>query len=516
MNRRIALLAFAALALITSACASTIPGRALPAGTAAGYGQGPVIPETAADWAVSALDPCALLQGSPVAAGGAPFPTKPHNCAIDFTARNGKLDRLVVRVGTTFRTGDRARALRTAVGGLVAYQSRDKEEKSYKPSVCLVDIPISATRSIQVDTNSLGGSVDASCAATRAAAEPIAAKLAGPGPLARTSPPTSLARWDACVLLEKALGFQADRGVLGSEGADTCDAGPVGGEPQVEIETAAAPDIAKPGKGDTTIQLPLGSAVQKPYPSSCEIVSVVGRTPGAPKDAAVQLMTLTQRKSNDLCGDAAKAATKIQTTLQSTPAPTVEAPARLGFGPGVPDDVMPTPCGTFSSSPDTCRAPRPVEVPAGAREVMKAGSSGAIAPDVSCAILQAAAQPVVGDVELAAQGEASCVAMVDGYSIDLGFFNEAAAQEYFDEPEFERQDVQVAGRAGIALPDEGGYQLILPAIGTTAADRGVILVEGRLLIGRGDRTIDRPKDAAKAKALTTKITENAITKYLAR
>ena len=517
MNRRIALFAVAVLALVTSACSSTVTGRALPAGTAAGYGQGPVIPDEPADWAASALDPCTLLRGSSLGAKGDPFPTKPHNCAIDFTTSGGKPDRLVVRVGMAFDTGDRARGLPATVGGLVAFQSRDREEKGYEPSVCLVDIPISATRSIQVVTTSLGGSVEASCAGTRAAAEPIAAKLADPGSLARTSPPMSLDRWDACALLEKALGYQADRSALGSEGADQCKAGPVGSEsPLVEIETTAAPELDEPGKGDTTIQLPLGPAVQKPYGSFCDIETIVGRTPGAPKDAAVQVMTLRQRATNDVCGDAAQAATKIQNTLKSTPAPSVPAPARLGFPPGVPNDVMPTPCGTFSSSPATCRAPRPVEVPAGAREIMKVGSSGAIAPDVSCAIVQAAATPVLGEIELAAQGEASCVAMADGYTVDLGFFDSAAAQEYFDEPEFGRQDAQVAGRAGIALPGDVKYQLVLPAIGTTAADKGVILVEGRLLNNRGDRSIDQPKDSTKVKDLTTRITENAITKFLAR
>lgn len=521
VNRRI-VLTVALVAAVLSGCATTIAGTPQAAGTEAGYGEGPTIPEAPADWAVSALDPCALLQGTPVAAKAPPFASKPHNCAVDYTMADGKPDRLVVRVGIAFDTNDRARAAPTTLGGLLAFQSRDTKGETYRPPVCLIDIPISATRSIQVDTVSLGGDVNAACAAARAAGEPVAAKLASPASLARTTPPTGLPSWHACDLLEKALGYKPDRGGLGSANADECRATEPGGErgkdAEVEIETESGPaEPEKPGRGDTAISLPLGPAIQKPYGTTmCKVVAVVAQIPGAPKETATHVMTVTARKSADLCADAVTAATKIQTTIQSTPASIPQAPTKLGFAPNEPSDTMPVACGLYgNTTADTCREPRPVTLPKGAAEIMRVGSFGPIAPDVNCAMVREAAKPVIGEVQVAASGEAGCIAMSDDFQVDLGLYNKSPAQEYCKDKTLRGAEVQVAGRSGVVcVPGGTTYQLILPAIGTTAADVGVVLVDGKLNNKRGDRTIDRPDNADRVRELTTKIAENVIKQYL--
>lgn len=521
MNRRIVVLVVA-VAAVLSGCATTVTGKPQPAGTDAGYGQAPAIPETSAAWAVGALEPCTLLQGTPVAAKAPPFASKPHNCAVDYTMGDGKPDRLVVRVGMAFDTNDRARAAATTVGGLVAFQARDTKGDSYNPPDCLIDIPISATRSIQVDSMSLGGDVTAACAGTRAAAEPIAAKLATPASLARTTPPLGLPSWNACDLLEKALGYQADRRGLGSDNADECVATEPGAKrfdgPEVDVKTESGPaELDKLSAGETALTLPLGPAVQRPYGKTmCKVVTIVARPAGAPKEVATHVMTVTATRSADLCGAAAAAATKIQTTLQSTQAPAPVAPSKLGFAPSEPSDVMPVACGLYgNTTPDTCREARPVTVPKGASEVMRVGSFGPIAPDVSCAIVREAAKPVLGDVVVAASGEAGCIAMSDDFQVDLGFFGNSPAQEYCKDPSLRRGDVQVAGRSGIVcVPGPMTYDLVLPAIGTGAADVGVVLIDGQLNNKRGDRTIDQPSNAERVRDLTTKIAENTIKLFL--
>lgn len=521
MNRRIVVLAVA-VATLLSGCATTISGTPQPAGTEAGYGQATEVPEAPAEWAIGALEPCALLQGTPVAAATAPFASKPHNCAVDFTKADGKTDRLVVRVGMAFDTNDRARAAPTTIGGLLAFQSRDTKGDSYNPPDCIIDIPISATRSIQVDSTSLGGEVTAACASTRAAAEPIAAKLATPAAIARTTPPLGLASWHACDLLEKALGYFPDRRALGSTSADECVATEPGAErfegAEVEIETESGPDEPQKLSADeTALTLPLGPSVQQPYGKTmCKIVTIVSRTPGAPKNTALQIMTITAKRSPDLCADAAAAATKIHTTVQTVPAKIAAAPAKLGFTPTEQSDVMPVPCGLYGGmTPDTCREARPVTVPKGAAEVMRVGSFGPIAPDVNCAILREVAKPVIGEVIVAASGEAGCIAMSDDFQIDLGFYGNSPAQEYCKDPTLRRGDVQVAGRSGIVcVPGGSTYDLVLPAIGTAAADVGVLLVDGKLNNKRGDRTIDQPNNADRVRDVTTKIAESVITQYL--
>lgn len=512
MNNRIALVAVAAAAaVLMSGCATVVAGTAAPAGAGSGAGQAPVIPEEPADWTIAAVDPCTLLQGVPVAAKAPPFLSKPHNCAIDYTTPAGRPDRVVVRVGTVFDTHGRAHNLPITLAGRIAYQARDPENRTYDPATCEIDIPLSATRSIQVVTDAAPGDAAAGCAPTRAFAEPVAAKLADPAAIARTAPASGLVAWQACDLLEKSLdNVVADRRSLGTEGPDSCKA-TVRGErdkaPEIDIDATGGPaQLDPPGRGDTLVQLPNGPALQQPYGSSmCKVVTVMPGTPGAPKQSAGHVLTITSHNSPDLCGAAVAAANKLVTTLQGPPPPAGPAPATLGFTPGQTDDVMPAPCGLYgNTTPDTCRAVQHVDVPKGAQAVLQAGT-GPTGADVACAVVQQAAAPVIGEISAAAEGKTGCTAMSNTFSIEFAFYDHYSGRD-------DCAPVTVAGQQAVSCDANGAtYQLLLPMGGGKA---GAVFIQGELITPRGDISLDMPRDAEKVRDLTTKVATAVVQQFL--
>lgn len=518
MKRTARLALLAATAIVTAACTVAVDGTPTLAGKASGYGSAPAISEAPATWAASALDPCALLADAPVEAAGPAFATRPHNCALDYTLPNGRRDRIVVRVATLFRTTDRARAVPTTVGGLSAYQARETEGGDHAPPVCRVDIPISATRSIQVETLSSGGDVEPACAGARAAAEPVAAKLASPAALTRTSPPTSLGRWHACELLRVAIGQRSEGQQVVSPDADECLVAPANGGsgPATQVRTTGGPDrLEEPGPDDTVITLPKGEGLQSKHASSCRVTFIAERPPNAPAEYAAHIVEVTQRDTPDPCADAVAAATKIQNAL-AEPAPQPPTPPeRLGFPAGQADDVMPVACGVYgNTTPDTCREARAAAVPPGAAAVLRAGSFGPNAPDVACSVLREAAAPVIGRVALAAIGESGCVGLSDdGYAVRLSFYDSAPVASYCTD--LAHEPVEVAGRTGrVCAPSASSYNLVLPAVGTVPDVPGVLLVDGLLNHPRGTLSTSPPADAARVRNLTTQIAENAITRFL--
>lgn len=514
----IALLVVAAV--VTTACTRALDGTPLPAGRAAGYGYGsaPQISEAPATWAASALDPCLLVADAPVEATRPAFATRPHNCALDYNRPNGRADRIVVRVATSFRTTDRAAAVPTTVGGLSAYQARETEGGEHNPPVCRIDIPISATRSIQVETLSSGGDVEPACAEARAAAEPVAAKLANPAALARTSPPTAVGRWHACDLLQVAIGQKREGQQVASSDADQCLVAPANGEPGpgTEVRITGGPDrLEEPGPGDSHINLPMGQALQSSHGSSCRVTFIAERPPNAPSEYAALLMEITQRDTPDPCAGAVEAATKIQNALREPAPQPPAAPERLGFPAGSPDDVMPVACGVYgNTTPETCREPRTAAVPPGATAVLRAGSFGPNAPDVSCSVLREAAAPVIGRVALAAIGESGCVGLAeDGFAVRLSFFDSAPVEAYCTD--LEHQPVEIARRTGrVCNPSPSTYNLVLPAVGTVPDVPGVLLIDGLLKHPRGTLSDKPPADEARVRDLTTQIAETAINRFL--
>ncbi|WP_214407097.1 hypothetical protein [Pseudonocardia lacus] len=528
--RRALALAVVALSVLAG-CTNAVPGRAHPIGAtplddagAAPAAGPPAIPEEPAVWAVAALDPCALLRGAPVSGPGEPYLTRPHNCGLDYTHSDGDTDRLVVRVGTSFETTDRAAMLPIEVGGRIAYWAQDTEESSVQSPSCQVDIPISATRSIQVLARSSGGPLEQSCAATGEAAGAVAAALDDPAALAGIASPLFAGR-SACDLLDGALDLTVLRTGLNAPTADECSAAdvaegqfPSGAETEVEMTTGTEPDEPLEPFGDEEIvTLPLGPALKVPYGTFCRLRFVAERQPGAPAEAATQTVELTARNSPDPCATVVDAGTKVQQVLQ-TPAPTPPpAPERLGFAPGTPDDVMPVACGAFGNTdPTTCRAPRPAQPPTGAAALIDS-LGGPDSADASCEILRAVADGVLDDLELAAAEPASCIGLTgDGYVIDLGLHADDPASDYcvpFGAP---YEEVRIAGRPGIrCYPGPSTYNLTLPALGPDPGVPGVLLVDASLRPPRGDITLAlEPGDEARISELTTRIATAVVERYL--
>ncbi|MEJ3656406.1 hypothetical protein WEH80_25890 [Actinomycetes bacterium KLBMP 9759] len=520
MKRRTALLAAVLAALVTAGCTTSIAGSPTAATSGAGTA-GPSIPEAGADWAVSALDPCALLADTPVDTTGSPFATKPHNCGVEYTLPSGEKDRLVVRVGIAFTTADRARSSPTTISGLRAYQIRDTEVDSYRPPQCVIDIPISATRSVQLEALSLGGELEAACSNARRAAEPVAAKLADPGRLTRNDAPTSLGRWHACDLLETATGLYAERDALGSSSADECSAVAETGpdSPNTDIETTTGPaELEQPAADDRLVTLPRGPGLLKSYGTFCTLTFVAEQLPGAPTAYAAQITTLKARGAQDNCGAATDAGTAIQNTL-AKPAPAPPAPpTKLGFAEGQTDDIAPVACGRIGNAASVnCREAQPVDVPKGARALLALDSKDPATANVTCTILKTVAESVIGPTDVAAFGDGSCIAADDsGFSATLGFWAADPAAGYCTGFDLEKQDIRIANRPGIrCAPSAATFNTIMPALGADPAAPGVVLVDGTIDHPRGARNTDRAAtDDTRVSELTTKIVEGVITQYL--
>jgi hypothetical protein len=538
-----------------AACTIAIDGQAGRVGTSLGLPPVPEIPEEPAQWAMSALDPCALTRDLPLDTAQGFFTIRPHSCAADYapagatgwlvgtrddliyTRVGGEIvqaPRLVVRVGAAFDISDRSKMIKMDFGGRIAYQAYGEHLPA--PEInsldwrCRIDIPISADRSIQIVSSAVeGGDLNAACAVPRTVAETVAAKLMSPATSARTSP-TGLGRWTACDLLEHATGYVAgDRDSSPDRTVDTCAAdAPGAGDsaPTLEIDTNAGRFFG-PSKiiSETAVDLPFGRpAVQKTSNAGhCQLTFVAELQPDAPENYDQVVMKLQVSGSRgDPCAEAVDAATKIHNTY-SAPAPQPPpAPEHLGFAVGEPDAEMPAACGVFTGpTPESCRIPLPIPVPTTAQEVLRAAGRTTLAQDVSCAILRDAAAPVVGDaIELAASINVTgggCIGLTnDAYAVYLGFFEAAAAGEYCLGSE--KQEVQIAGRPAIQCsPNSGTFHLYLP-VTTNPAELGVVLVEARLVAPRGDMSwVPGDSDpAAEARMAdgTTRIAENVINQRL--
>ncbi|GAA5131084.1 hypothetical protein [Pseudonocardia adelaidensis] len=168
----------------------------------------------------------------------------------------------------------------------------------------------------------------------------------------------------------------------------------------------------------------------------------------------------------DPCAGAADAAAKIHEAFTGPPPEPAPPPPHLGFAVGEPDAEMPAACGAFSNTvPETCRAPLSVPVPATAPDVLRASES-LFAADMTCAVLHDAATPVLGDaIEVAAQmnaGGVGCIGLTnDAHLVYLGFFSHATAGEYCRD--FEKNEVQIAGRTVTQCSGRGTFNLYLPA-----------------------------------------------------
>lgn len=538
-----------ACAVALAACTTTVGGEAGRLGTSLGLPPVPAIPDEPAEWAVSALDPCALLQDAPLNMARPAYPVRPHSCAVDFAPEGVTqwwtssaddtllftkigadfvdLDRLVVHVGAGFSGPDRATMVEAEIGGRTAYQAYGKHfpapEMRTPAALCRIDFPISADRSIQIVSSAPPDrDLDTACAAPRAVAATVATKLGSPAASVRATP-----RWTACDLLVQA-GYVPRNDVELT--TDTCSSRATDADrravPRLEIDTIAGRGSVEPApfSSETRVDLPFGAAVQnKAGTDQCTLEFVAEPQPDAPPQFAAQIMSVRLAgSSGEPCTGAAEAAAKIHTML-SGPAPEPPPPPpHLGFAAGEPDAEMPAACGAYSNTvPETCRAPMPAPVPATAPEVLRA-SETLFAADMTCAVLRVAATPLMGDaIDVAARmnsGGGGCIGLTDdAYAVYLGFFPHATAGEYCRD--FEKEEVRIAGRTVTRCSGRGTFNLYLPAAPDPAVP-GVALLEARLVAPRGDMSWSSgdtdPAAVARMTDGTTRIAENVINQALSR
>ncbi|WP_344871176.1 hypothetical protein [Allokutzneria multivorans] len=490
-----AVLALALLAL--TGCTSTVAGEpAAPEGVSAG------IPETPAMWASTQIDPCKLLAAQP----GTAFSVKPHSCAVE---ADGAKSRIVARVGTAFDHSWRKRSAPVTVGGLTAYQRIDASKSTFDDTSCKVDIPLSATVSVQLEARASDAAVESGCASARAAATSAAGLLAKPEGLTRVMQNT-LGHWDLCDLLTSALGEQASR----EEPAlnrDSCKTEGISSS-QVSLEATTGTDPVSDARanpqGATFVQLQGTEATQLISGLTCVLEWTQERSPVERPGYEVQRMRLAAEQ----CPRSVEAANKIRLKLAGkAPAPPAR-PAKLGFPEGTPDESSDRACQVLTYvEPGDCRAAKGIAAPKGIEANMTA-ARGAESSDVACALLGPALREVTGQEPVLASKGKSCVGRPKDFTLDVQLvvdadssLNEACTMG------LARQTVSLSGKPSVSCgPSESSLMLTAGVRGSAEA-KGTVGVYGTLDAPRGI-SAEQPKDAERLKAVE-RIAELVITRH---
>ncbi|GAA5152966.1 hypothetical protein GCM10023321_22470 [Pseudonocardia eucalypti] len=418
------------------------------------------IPEQPADWALAEFDPCAPLHGEP----GSVRLSRPHTCELERPA-----GRLTVRVAAPFGTATRLASAPVAVAGLVGYQRRF----GGRPS-CRVDLPISATRAIEMAAPDPTGG----CAEARALAERAARMMRRPATASRRGPADGLARRTACDLLRTVPGVEVWEPTGGREdepaGADSC-AGKLAdqlGYLSLETSYAPAPDTAERlGEGDPSCTVADGG-----------VVLTIG---------------------NGGCEEARRAMDHVRRALFQPAPPAPPAPPRLGITLGDPDDVRPLACGVQPTDLARCRAPRPVAAPVG-REALLATAAhpSPEAADQVCAMLRDAPSDLFGSPPtFAAAPSGACLVATDAglrYSLRFESVGDARCQPG-------SEGVQVAGRPGCRAVGA------IETLRLTAHEPVSLVVEAGIQL-RGEP--DAPPDRARLAGLVDRITAHVVRVHL--
>lgn len=415
------------------------------------------IPEEPATWALAEFDPCVPLHGEP----GPIRLTRPHACELD--------GRATVLVAAPFDTAARLASAPIEVAGLVGYRRRFGEGPS-----CRVDLPISATRAVEVAAPDPAGG----CAEALALAERAARAMRDPATARRRSPAGGLVRRTACDLLRAVPGVQVWEPAGGREdepaGADACTGKLADQLSYVSLETSygPAPDAAEQvGEGDPSCAVAAGG-----------VVLTIG---------------------NGGCAEARRAMEHVRRVLAQPAPPTPPAPPLLGIRIGDPDDARPLACGVEPAEITRCRTPRPVAAPVG-RDALLATSThrSPEAADHVCAMLRDAPVDVFGSPSnfAAAPSGACLVATNAGLRYSLRFESAGDAR---CQPEAER--VEVAGRPGCR--DVGAIETL-----RLAAYEPTSLVVEASMQPRGEP--DTPADRDRLAGLVNRITAHVITAHL--
>lgn len=405
------------LAVCAGACSSAQPGHPTPAPPAPSTDR-----EAQADWAIGALDPCALASHVDGHTGPAQ-PYSPRSCRIALTGNRA----VTVQVGDSISHRTRSRAVPQTENGLRTYRTYQPGHGDVSPT-CAEAIPISFSRAIWILTEpTTGATQDSQCATTGRAAENVAALLRDPAGATATYSPTSAARWDMCRLRDAAFGRPnpsqtrafPDLIVAGSPNADQCPDGAPADPSALGLWLRIGPDPVTTmanNPGAQRIQLGGVTAVEYPGDPICAVSWIQDHL------ATGANLVLTVRSPNGRCIGAEQFA-KLTATLAAPP-PLPAAPARLGFAPDQPDEVTDPACRIVAELPDGCRAPKPVTVPHGPAEVLRA--AGEQGQDISCAILADALRTVTGAEPQVAYSKDNCLGVTPDRSISL----ELALKDY--------------------------------------------------------------------------------------
>jgi hypothetical protein len=404
--------------------------------------------EEQADWAVGMLDPCRLMSHVPGLIGGR-VAESPRACAAMFT--NGR--QLAVHIGDPVTHFARSRAIAESAGGLRSYRLFDTGFAG-APPICQIGLPLSFTRGIWIFvTPGQAKATGALCDNAREAAAAVAEVLReNPLSAARSNKPGSPQWWDMCSLRDAALGrpeveYPPDGvGVTDLVAqADQCHNGgaPDGADLDLAVTTGLDPAQAvQPEPGTHRVELP-GETTGLEYrqSTSCALAWAQERVTS---DTAY---VLTLRANNGRCPSAADAR-KVIATLANPPR--LPRPLeRLGFTRDERDERFDQVCRIAEELPKECRAPREVQIPAGADAIMRA-AAGEDGHDIACAMLATAMQEVLGQAPLLARTDSHCVGTPPDrtFTLELALVDHVPQDFYTNPP----RPVLVAGYPAI----EGG------------------------------------------------------------
>ncbi|MFB9904718.1 hypothetical protein [Allokutzneria oryzae] len=364
MNKRPITAVVLALALLSTGCTSTVPGEAL---SKVDKDVVP-IPEEPAEWAVARVDACKLLSAAvpTTLTPSTPEQGSPHSCAMDVITPDYGRRTVRLNVGAAFDHADRMDSAPFTARDVLAYQELD----TTAPGVslpggdysCEVNLPLSATTSIQVTSATSAREPELGCATPREVIDGVVERLAQPEPVLR-SPGNGLGDWPTCALLASAPGGDAAQLRADQHRVDSCYA-KLAPDKTISIEVSPAGDpVARTrDASETVVRLGGVDGLQNSGASGSCTLAWAQEPVAKPYGNAFQVITL--RASS--CEELPQVANNVRSKLAGPPPVAPQRPSRLGFPADAWDEVTDPACQiTRDPYPDSCRKPRAVAAPRG-------------------------------------------------------------------------------------------------------------------------------------------------------
>jgi hypothetical protein len=441
------------------------------------------IPESGAELAIRAIDPCRLLAGQALApfAATPPSPGGLHRCSVRLVRPdNGKKDYLTLTVGAGFEHSERWEGEPITVGGRSAYRTLALKNPT-TGDWCRLDFPLSATRSVRVDLDTTATDLDRGCAVINALAPQIAAGLTNPVSVVWNQP-NALGRWDVCDLLGQALGYEVRPSLKRDYSPDSCSRYGV----SLDLSTRESPLQDPAWRRVPTTALSFGTGKVDRRVSECEL-----RWAQAPVPNRVPLRdTLVVHVRAAQCDQLSRLAEQVHAALAGPAPPAPAAPSHVGFLPGEPDEALPVQC-THSFTPEfeRCRPTVPSPIPDSIDKIMKIG--GPRSGDVACAILEPVMKTTFGaDSVVMVLNENRCRAMRLDHTVEVvfGFYPHDPPSVYCQET---GAPLTIAGQPAVSCQMNKGEDMdIFSSVRRNINTAGNFQFSIRVFAPRGRRDLD--------------------------